>query len=83
MAIIFTKSQSYNFQKRLSLLSKMESLNLQLVAVLMPLEIKRHKIPHLKALTCSIEHANGQGGGSTFIYQNSYLKSTSYRNKRT
>ena len=29
-----------------------------------------HTIP----LTCSIEHASGQGPGSTFTYQNSYLK---------
>ena len=45
-------------------------------------------ISHVKAeaLTCSIEHANGQGHVSTFTYQNSYLKSThftSYRGKRT
>ena len=26
----------------------MESLNIQVVAVWMPLEIKRHKVPHLK-----------------------------------
>ena len=31
----------------------MESLNLKVVAVLMPFEIKRHTIPHLKALTRS------------------------------
>ena len=41
----------------------MENLNLQ---VLIPLEIKRHTIPHLKALTHSIEQANGQGHGSAF-----------------
>ena len=38
------------------LLSKMESQNLQVVAVLMPLQIKHHTIPHLKALTRGIEH---------------------------
>ena len=38
------------------LLSKVESPNLQVVAVLMPLEIKRHTVPHLKALTCGIDH---------------------------
>ena len=43
----------------------MESLNLQVVAVLMPLEIKRHTVPHLKALTGSIEHRSGHGRGST------------------
>ena len=56
----------------------MESLNLQLVAVLMPLGIKHHIVPHLKALTCSIENSSGQGRGSTFTYQNSYLKSTHF-----
>ena len=65
----------------------MESLNLQVVAVLIPLEIKRHAIPHLKALTCSIEHASGQRYGSTLIYnQNSYLDRTyftSYKGKLT
>ena len=39
----------------------MKSLNLQVVAVLMPLEIKRHTISHLKALTRSIDHAGWQG----------------------
>ena len=42
----------------------MESLNFQVVVVLMSLEIKYHTIPHLKALTRSIEHAGGQGRGS-------------------
>ena len=36
----------------------MESLNLQVVAVLIPHEIIEHIIPHFKALTVSIEHAN-------------------------
>ena len=44
----------------------MESLNLQAVAVLMPIEIKRHTVPHLKALTCSIERRGVHGRGSTF-----------------
>ena len=30
----------------------------------MPLEIKRHTVPHLKALTRSIEHRSGYGHGS-------------------
>ena len=47
----------------------MESLNLQIVAVLMILEVKYHSIAYLKALTCSIEHASRQGHGRTFIYQ--------------
>ena len=34
----------------------MESLKLQVMAVLMPLEIERHTVPHLKALIRSIEH---------------------------
>ena len=67
------------------LLGKMECLNLQVVAVLMPLEIKHHTIPYLKALKHTIEHSSGQRRGSTFICQNSYLKSTYftfYRGKR-
>ena len=44
----------------------MESLNLQVVAVLMPLEIKHHTIPHFKALTGSIDHASRQRRSSTF-----------------
>ena len=56
----------------------MESLKLQVVAILMPLEIKHHKIPHLKALTCNIEHVSGQRHGITLIYQKFYLKSTHF-----
>ena len=33
----------------------------------MPLEIKRHTVPHLKALIRSIERRGGHGCGSTFI----------------
>ena len=42
----------------------MESLNLQIV--LMPLEIKCHTDPHLKAPTDCTEYVNGHGPGSTF-----------------
>ena len=49
------------------LLSEMESLNLQVVAVLMPLEIQIYAIPHLKAFTHSIEYVSMQGSGSIFI----------------
>ena len=62
----------------------MESLYLEILkveAVLMPFEINCHTIPHIKALTC----CKWQGRGSTFIYQNLYLKNTyftSYRGKR-
>ena len=62
----------------------MESLKHQVVAVLMPLEIKCHTIPHLKALTHSIEHASGQGPCTTSIYQSFYKKIiyfTLYRGK--
>ena len=47
----------------------MEGLDLQVVAGLMPLEIKRHTVLHLKALTRSIECRSGRehGPGSTFI----------------
>ena len=54
----------------------MESLNLQVVAISMPFEIKHNTTPLLKALTSSIEHPNEQGRGSTFMHQNSCLKST-------
>ena len=37
------------------LLSKVESPNLQVVAVLMPLEIKLHTVPHLKGLNSGLE----------------------------
>ena len=37
------------------LLSKVESLNLQPVAVLMPLEMKHHTVPHLKGLNSGLE----------------------------
>ena len=54
----------------------MESLNLQIVSVLMPLKIKGHTIPYLKALTHSIEHASRQGLGNTFKQGYTVLKST-------
>ena len=64
------------------LLSKMESLNLQVVAVFMPLKIKQHTIPHLKALRRSIEHTNEQGCGSTFKQCYTVLKRSILLNKR-
>ena len=42
----------------------------------MPLEIKRHTVPHLKALTCSIEPRGGYGHGSTFKQRYTVMKST-------
>ena len=54
----------------------MESLNLQVVAVLMPLEIKRHTVPYLKALTCSIKRRGGHGCGSTLKQRQTVMKST-------
>ena len=59
----------------------MESLNLQVVAVLMPLEIKRHTVPHLKALTRSIEHASEHNCPSTFKQRYTVLKSTNLLHK--
>ena len=41
--------------KSLLLLSKVESPNLQVVAVLIPLEIKCHTVPHLKGLNSGLE----------------------------
>ena len=48
----------------------------------MPLEIKRHKIPHLKALTHSIGHESEQGHGSTFKQCYTVLKSTILLHKK-
>ena len=62
--------------KSLSLLSKLESQNTKVVAILMPLEIKCHTVPHLKALTCSIERRGGHGRGSTFKQLYTVMKST-------
>ena len=42
----------------------------------MPLEIKRHTVPHLKALTRSIEGRSGLGRGSTFKHCHTVMKST-------
>ena len=64
------------------LLSKMESLNLQIVAVFMPLEIKQQKIPHLRALRDFFEHTNGHGCGSTFKQCYTVLKRSILLNKR-
>ena len=60
----------------------MESLNLQVVAVLVPLEIKRHTIPHLKALICNIEHASRNGNCIAFKQHYPVLKSAISLHKR-
>ena len=78
---IYQKSK-LKLHKRLLLLSKTESLDLQVVAVLMSLEIKGHTIPHLKALTRSIEHLGVQGRGSTFKQCYTVLKSTILLHKK-
>ena len=54
------------FPKSLILLSKVERLNLQVVAVVIPLEIKCHTAPHLKALMIGIENSSEHGDGTTF-----------------
>ena len=46
------------------------------MAVLMPLEIKHHTVPHLKALTRSIERRGGHGRDSTFKQCYTVMKST-------
>ena len=66
----------------MSLLSKLDSQNTKVVAILMPLEIKRHTIPHLKALTRSIEHLGVQGRDSTFKQHYTVFKSTILLHKR-
>ena len=45
------------------------------MAVLIPLEIKRHTVPHLKALTRSIDRRGGHGHGSTFKQRYTVMKS--------
>ena len=50
----------------LFLLSKVVILNIQLAVVLLPLEIKHRTVPHLEALTRSIECRSGHWRGSTF-----------------
>ena len=54
----------------------MESLNLQVVAVLIPLEIKSPATPNLKALTRSIEGRGEHGCGSTFKKSYTVMKTT-------
>ena len=54
----------------------MESLNLQILAVLMPFEIKCHTVPHLKTLTPGIEHRSGHGQANILRWQKISLKST-------
>ena len=46
------------------------------MAVLMPLDIKPHTVPHLKALTGSIPHRSGHGHGSTFKQRYTFMKNT-------
>ena len=50
----------------LLLLGKVESLNIKLQVVVMPLELKQHVGPHLKPLTNGLEHSSVRGSGSTF-----------------
>ena len=42
-------------------------VNLKLLAVLMPLEIKNHTVPHLKGLNSGLEPYTSRGRGSNFI----------------
>ena len=56
----------------------MERLNLEVMAVLMPLEIKHHTVLHLKALTRGIEHRSGYGQANIFRWQKISLKSTHF-----
>ena len=43
--------------------------NLEFLVVLIPLGVEYHKVPHLKALTRSIEHRSGHGQASIFRWQ--------------
>ena len=50
MGIKTASGQSENIQKSLLLLSNFGSINLLVLAILMPLEEKLHTVPHLKDL---------------------------------
>ena len=53
----------------------MESPNLKVVAVLMPLEMKCHTVTHLKALTLGIEYASGHRHCCTFTLKSTHFAS--------
>ena len=72
---IYQKSD-LNFPKSLFLLSKLENLYVQVMAVLMPLEIKHHTVPHFKPLTRCIDYASEHGCGGTFKHHLTVFKST-------
>ena len=59
--IRITRSQIKKFQKSMIILSKVVTLNLWFVVVLMPLEIKHHKVPHLKDLNIGLYPKLGMG----------------------
>ena len=52
------------------------------MAVLKPLEIKHHTVPHFKTLLRNIDCASGHGCGSTFKHHLTVLKSTILPYKR-
>ena len=62
----FQKSNIFG-QKSPLLLSKIESLNLRLLVVLMLLEEKPYTVPHLKALSSGIEAFRSHGIGGPFL----------------
>ena len=47
----------------------------------MPLEMKLHKVSHLKAIICDYETTGRQGNGRTFKEQYNLLKSTNFKNE--
>ena len=57
MGIKTASGQSENIQKSLLLLSNFGSINLLVLAILMPLEEKLHTVPHMKALISIFEHS--------------------------
>ena len=58
--------QSQKFQKRPILLSKFVKPKVCLFAILMPLKIKLHTVPHFKALNSSEDIFGGGGQSRTF-----------------
>ena len=65
MGIKIARDKSYKFQKTHFLLSKVRSLKLCPLAILMPLEENPYTVPHLKALNSGQNLWGGQRCGST------------------
>ena len=65
-----------NYQK--SKFKNPKKWRVKVVAVLMPLEMKCHTVPHLKAFTRGIEYRSGHRRANVFRWQKISLKSTHF-----